>query len=459
MTRRELLSAVGSRASELAEMGIVAGEFVVVTCGRGTSFFIDMLALWVAGARVVALEPDPAPDHATNVLRLTGARRICSGGEELTPELDSLDLISPAGPVAAFGHVSELPWVAPVDDEHAGLAGLIFTSGTTGLPKGVPLRHEQLVCNALATRDRLHLLPSDHLMIATPFRFISSISHFFVTVMSGAQFSGIEKPMMAKDLLGALVEHRVTAFGGSPFHVQFLAQAGSQRLPDLRWVMSSGDHLSSEVIDALHESMPDVELHVVYGMAEMAGRICELPTQHLPSKKGSVGYPIDGIELRVLDDDGAHCPADEIGHVYVDGPYRFDGYFGMLGDETILSSNGFRTGDKGRIDADGFVWLAGRSDSVFKRSGLKVSAQVIIDALKEVPGITDAFVRGETDPVQGRVPVAWIVTDGPFDRPVTLRILREALPTNHLPARFIEVADIPRTGSGKVDRRALDELS
>ena len=240
--------------------------------------------------------------------------------------------------------------------------------------------------------------------------------------------------------------------------MQFLAQAGSDRLPWLRWVMSSGDHLASEVIDSLAASMPEVELHVVYGMAEMAGRICELPPERLDTKKGSVGYPIDGIELRVLDDGGEPCVRDEIGHVYVDGPYRFGGYFGAPPDDTIVSARGFRTGDKGRLDEDGLLWLSGRSDSVFKRSGLKVSAQVIIDELKKLPGISDAFVRGEQDLVQGRVPVAWIVPSAPFDRSETLRSLRAQLPTNHLPARFIEVARIPRTGSGKVDRRALEDL-
>lgn len=459
MTRGELRDAVGSRAGELLAMDVAPGEFVVVTCGRGPEFFVDLLALWVIGARAVALEPNPAPEHAENVIALTGATRRCSGGESTTPELDVLDSIPLAGAVSQFSHVSALPWRDAPAGENEGLAGLIFTSGTTGLPKGVPLRHDQLIFNALATRDRLRLSPDDHLLIATPFRFISSISHFLVTVMSGATFSGIETTLMAKDLLGLLVEREVTAFGGSPFHVQFLAQAGAERLPLIRWVMSSGDHLAVEVIEALETSMPQAELHVVYGMAEMAGRICELPPRHLDTKKGSVGYPIDGIELRILDDDGEPCPVDEVGHVFVDGSYRFDGYFGMPANDELVSANGFRTGDKGRLDEDGFVWLSGRSDSVFKRSGLKVSAQIIIDALKTAPGIVDAFVRGEEDQTQGRVPVAWIVTDGPFDRAETLRYLRGELPTNHLPARFNEVENIPRTGSGKVNRRALDELA
>ena len=458
LSRAELLARVAGRADDLVVQGISADEFVVVLCGRGESFWVDLLALWVIGAKPVCLEPDIADDHGADVLAITGATRVCATDGQPPVVFASLEPVADTQPVGAFGgSLRDLPWAA--DERQPDLAGLIFTSGTTGLPKGVPLTHEQLVMNALATRDRLRLRATDRLMIATPFRFISSISHFIVTLMCGAAFHGVEATLLPKDLITELNEHRITAFGGSPFHSQFVALAGTERLPDLRWLMSSGDHLPVSTIDQLIDAFPDLELHVVYGMAEMGGRICTLPPHEAERKKGSVGLPISGIELDIYDESGSIAAPGEIGELYVDGPFRFDGYHANpSASRPVLGPRGFHTGDKGYRDDDGYVFLAGRSDAVFKRSGLKVSAQVITDALKNLDTIDDAFVRAAADRMEGHVPVAYIVLRGEFDRAETVRSLREKLATNHIPKKFVPVPSIPRTGSGKVDRRALDDL-
>ena len=458
MTRAELLGRVSGRVEELLEIGVVADEFVVVLCGRGERFWVDLLALWVIGAKPVCLEPDVPADHGSNVLAITAASRVCSEGIDTPSAFDDLLPVADGARVGpTVRSLRDLPWVP--EAEQPDLAGLIFTSGTTGLPKGVPLTHEQLVMNALATRDRLRLRPLDRLMIATPFRFISSISHFIVTLMCGAAFHGVESTLMPKDLMTELAENRITAFGGSPFHAQFVALAGTDRLPSLRWMMSSGDHLPVTTIDQLRSACPDLELHVVYGMAEMGGRICSLPPHEIERKKGAVGLPISGIELDVYDESGAIAAPGEIGELHVDGPFRFDGYFANPeANAGVLGPRGFHTGDKGYRDDDGYIFLAGRSDAVFKRSGLKVSAQVITDALKTLDSIDDAFVRAAADQMEGHVPVAYIVVRGEFDRTETVRTLRAELATNHIPKKFVSVPSIPRTGSGKVDRRALDAL-
>lgn len=457
-SRGELLTRVDGRSRELQAAGITPGEFVVVLSGRRERFWIDVLALWVIGGVPVCLEPDVPDEHGENALAITGATRLCGDAVEAPPSLAGLT------PVAASGDngtrvtsLRTLPWAS--DDDQPALGGLIFTSGTTGLPKGVPLSHEQLVMNALATRDRLRLRATDRLMIATPFRFISSISHFVVTLLCGAAFHGIETTLMPKDLIDELENNEITAFGGSPFHTQFVALAGTDRLPALRWLMSSGDHLPVATIDRLLAAFPELELHTVYGMAEMGGRICTLPPADVIRKKGAVGLPIAGIEVDIYDEGGALAAPGEIGELYVDGPFRFDGYLARPdANAEVLGPRGFHTGDKGYRDDDGYLYLAGRSDAVFKRSGLKVSSQVITDALKTLDHIDDAFVRAKTDPMEGHVPIAYVVPNGEFDRTETVRELRDELAANHIPKSFVILPEIPRTGSGKVDRRALDVL-
>jgi len=459
LSRGELLARVAQRAHDLQAEGVNAGEFVVVLCGRQERFWLDVLGLWVIGAIPICLEPDVADDHGANVLAITGANRLCADGVTTPPSLANLLPVPAfaAQPVNRLSSLRTLPWID--QDDAPELAGLIFTSGTTGLPKGVPLSHEQLVMNALATRDRLRLHSTDRLMLATPFRFISSISHFIVTLLCGAAFHGVETTLMPKDLIDELRDNEITAFGGSPFHAQFVALAGIERLPELRWLMSSGDHLPVSTIDRLLDGFPDLEIHVVYGMAEMGGRICSLPPTELKRKKGAVGLPIAGIEIDIYDEGGGPAAPGEIGEIHLDSPFGFTGYLARPDANVgILSDRGFHTGDKGYRDQDGYLFLAGRSDAVFKRSGLKVSSQVITDVLKTVDTIDDAFVRAKPDPMEGQVPVAYIVASDDFDRADTVRHLRKELATNHIPKSFVAVPTIPRTGSGKVDRRALDAL-
>jgi acyl-coenzyme A synthetase/AMP-(fatty) acid ligase len=221
--------------------------------------------------------------------------------------------------------------------------------------------------------------------------------------------------------------------------------------------MSSGDHLPVSAIDQLMAAFPGIELHVVYGMAELAGRFCALPPEHQSDKRGSVGFPIAGLEYTVRDDAGVLCPAGEIGNIHVQGLLGFGGYFGNpAASAEVLGAHGFANGDKGYVDADGFLFLAGRSDSVFKRSGLKVSAQLVTDALVALDYVADAYTRAEEDMIEGNVPVSYVVWSGDKrGMPEVLADLRKVLPVNHLPRRIQSLPAIPRTGSGKVDRAAL----
>ena len=461
LSRGEVLAAVRDQARALLATGLGADRFVIIVGGRGIRYWVDVLAAWVIGAKAVCVEETIEAAHGEAVLALTGAEYVMASGVDVPAcfagltGIGSVATAAPEAPVA----LGDLPFAAAADTPD--LAGIIFTSGTTGLPKAVPLTHRALMLNALGTAERTRLREDDRLMTATPYRFISSISHFIVTLLSGASYWGIERRLMIKDLLGVLNTLGITAFGGSPFHMQYIAMAGAERLPNLRWAMSSGDHLRTEVIDQLHETFPGFELHVAYGMAELGGRFCMLPPARLADRKGSVGFPINGLEIVVLDEDQNPCPPGEIGDVYVRGHIAFAGYLGQAEENArVLTPHGFFNGDKGYLDADGFVFLAGRSDSVFKRSGLKVSAQVVADAVLALDAVRDAWVTGLADDAEGMVPIAYIAWAGaPLAQPDLLRALREVLAPNHLPAKVVTLPEIPRTGSGKVDRRRLRALA
>ena len=462
-TRFELMKRVLYLSQSMLRQGLKADDFVILPCDRSISFWCELLAIWAIGAKPICIEAEISEEHALSICRMTNVSKIIGAESISTLEFSHLKkidthIIDDDSECSVHKLFDAIPFA--LDTNMPELAGLIFTSGTTGLPKGVPLTHRTLTANALATSQRLRLHPSDRLMIATPFRFISSISHFLVTLISGASFFGLEKTMMAKDLISALNNLEITAFGGSPFHVQFLAMAGQERLPKLRWAMSSGDHLRPAVIEELSTKFDNLELHVVYGMAELGGRFCELPPEASQDKLGSVGFPITGFEYTIRREDKTMCNHQEIGDIYVGGTLAFGGYYNNHdANEKVLQEYGFFNGDKGYIDEDGYLFLAGRSDSVFKRSGLKISTKVINDAMMTFPAIRDVFVGNMQNDIEGQVPVAYISWEREeLPKSDLISGLRNLIAVNHIPYQFITVSEIPRTGSGKVDRRKLNKI-
>lgn len=464
LSRACLLENVGKQSEAMLGAGLDADDFIIISCGRGIGFWVDVIAAWVIGAKPVCIDATISDEHAGSILAMTCAKYSCAENRCKTTAFDGLKNI-PSSFDAYLGDgdlvstYSNLPFVS--EDKIPQLASLIFTSGTTGLPKGVPLTHDALIVNALSTASRLKLVRQDRLMIATPYRFISSISHFLVSLTSGASFFGVERPMSIKDVISTLETLNITAFGGSPFHVQFIAKVEENRLHALRWVMSSGDHLRPAVISQLIKKRADLELHVVYGMAELGGRFCHLPPQDVLNKIGSVGFPINCLELTLRRDDGSICDTGEIGNIHVSGQLGFHGYYGGGGiTEQVRPVPGFLNGDKGYLDEDGYLFLSGRSDAVFKRSGLKVSAQVVSDELMNIKGVSDVYVTSEEHIIEGRVPVAYLFwgESNPLEKGEIIKSLRQKIPLNHMPARFVNINKIPRTGSGKIDRKKIEAI-
>lgn len=267
---------------------------------------------------------------------------------------------------------------------------------------------------------------------------------------------------MPADLVDLLKQNGATAFGGAPLQLRWIAEQMDEAELDLRWVMSSGDHLAADIVERFAKTASNPSVLAVYGLTELAGRFCVLRPELALPKLGSVGSPIPGLDLELRNDDGDPAEPGEIGSVHARGLTVMDGY---RNDEAITASviddqGWFNTGDYGIRDEAGFLCLRGRRDNVFKSSGLKVSGQLIADALMGVGCFSDAAVFPIPDPVAGDVACAYVCMerDREFKKGPVLKALRETLPVNHLPASFVELERIPRTASGKIDRRAFAEL-
>ncbi|MEW5725018.1 MAG: class I adenylate-forming enzyme family protein [Thermodesulfobacteriota bacterium] len=455
-TWAELYGEVLETAAGLAKRGVGPGARMALIASDYSEFFRLLFAVWAAGGTAAPVNTSLPASHRRVILdRLRPHLCIYGAGES------SLD----EGGRPALRLAEEDPRERGAATFHrpdpAADAIIMFTSGTTGVPKGVRNSHGAVAANASLTAARLGIRPDDRLMINTPAYYTSAIIHLLTMFSRGAGLAASPGFHFGENLLELMVRFDCSGFGGAPVHLSRLAAAAGEAPapPRLRFLMSSGDHLPVQVIDRVRKRFPEISLHCVYGLTEVAGRLCLLPPERLEEKKGSVGRPLKGMTVRVLDEDTLEPRGPgEVGEVYVKGPLLTGGYFeDEASSRDLHTPVGFRTGDYGYLDQDGFLYLRGRRDDIFKSGGEKVSALMIQEVLATHTDFADLAVVPIEDEVLGRVPGVYYVpgNNGGLDKRSLMRRLKTLLPANHVPSRFIPVDRIPRTGSGKVIRREL----
>lgn len=443
-------------AAWLAKQGISPGQRVAIIASNNSEFFRLMFAVWFVGGIVAPV----------NTLLPTAQREIIF--QRLKPHFvvlgksDELNLEFPG----AVLRVSEMVLTtdgnfSPYRPKPEDRAMIVFTSGTTGIPKGAVNSHQALATNAALTAESLRITPNDRILINTPAFYISAICHIVTMFSQGASLATHQGFLFSNTFLDLIERYYCTAFGGAPSHFARIFETiqPGKKPNNLRFMMSSGDHLPIHLIQKAMRLFPDGEIFCVYGLSEVAGRLCILPSEKLPEKIGSVGKPHAPMTLTVRREGTLEeTDAQEIGEVYVQGPLLTDGYFDdECSSAELRTPFGFRTGDFGFLDEDGFLYLKGRRDDIFKSGGEKVSTLMIQQTLSGLGDFDDVAVLPIEDAILMKIPVAFFVpkTETVFSKRRILRKVKDVLPPTHIPTRFIQVERIPRTGSGKVIRHEL----
>ncbi len=478
-TYAEMLRRAAEVAAALAAAGGGRGRRVALYLEEYDQFFVCMIGAWLAGAVVVPLNTSlPQADAdwligkaVPDVLVLAGddARSgACAARLVVTADEGGLvDGLRPAVEVASAGGVAA-PAAGPAaagglqavrEDEQAMI---MFTSGTTGLPKGVCQTLRAISSNAGHVALTLGLCGDDRIFINTPPYFTSGICHFLTLLAAGGGVAGQLGFFFGAGLLDEMETLGCTGFGGAPAHlVRVVEPLDVPAAHSLRFWVSSGDHLPLPVIEKFRRVLPGVDLFNMYGLTEVSGRLCILPPAELDLRVGSVGRPIGDMRVIARRGNGAEAAPGDVGELYVTGSLLMQGYLDEPGiTARTLTAHGLKTGDFGHVDESGAVWIAGRKDDIIKRGGEKVSIIHVQQALQSLGRFADVAVLAAPDDILGHVPVAFVVPLEPDDFKASrlLRELRAVLPSASLPSRVIAVASIPRTGSGKAVRAALQAL-
>ncbi len=342
------------------------------------------------------------------------------------------------------------------------VAMIVYTSGTTGRPNGVMLSHENFVSNLQASNELMGLTDADSILVVVPLYYIHGRMQLLLhtmlasTVVFSAGFSFPAK------VHAELCDSGVTGFSGVPYHFQQLLDRSklAERPPEnLQYVLITGGALSPDGLRRLSEALPNVGIHLAYGQTEAAPRITWIGPDELFVKKGSVGRALPNVNLQILGPDETPVGPNTVGEVAAGGPNIMKGY--VSGDEVELGKiddqGRLRTGDLGRIDEDGHLFLVGRSSEMIKSAGERIFPQEIEDVLSAHPAVHEVAVIGLPDPTLGERVVAYVITSPTekVDRAELKSHCLQALPFVRVPREFRFVDELPQTGSGKVSRKKL----
>lgn len=480
-TYSDTLRRVARVAAALRAAGTQRGDRVALLLEEYDQFFVSMLGVWLSGAVVVPLNTSlPATDVAWLVGKAAPTHLVvptAEAGETVAaaaaadaasawPDPQRLIVaVDGDGMVRGLGDGPtpaelDLAGLEPVVEDE--LAMIMFTSGTTGLPKGVCQTLRAISSNASHVSRTLGLGEDDRIFINTPPYFTSGICHFLTLMAAGGGIAGQLGFYFGAGLLDEMEAQGCSGFGGAPAHlVRVVEPLEEPREHGFRFWVSSGDHLPLPVIEKFHRVLPGVELFNMYGLTEVSGRLCILPPAELDVRVGAVGRPIGDMRVVARRGDGAEADPGEVGELFVTGSLLMQGY---LDEPEItartLTAHGLKTGDFGRVDDSGCVWIEGRKDDIIKRGGEKVSIIHVQQALQGLGRFADVAVLAAPDDILGHVPVAFVVPFEPegFKASRLLRELRGVLPSTSMPSRIIAVEAIPRTGSGKAIKAELKAL-
>ena len=484
LSYRELSERVEALAGWLADFGIRRGDRVAIQLHKCTEEVVAMFAVARIGAIFVNFHHNWTLRHTAYGLRDCSPRILFAdtrrAREIATGKLpETLEHVVVAGDSPDHEHMtawSDLPSHLRPSDSPAidkDLAAILYTSGSSGWPKGAMLTHQNLIYSARYAVRHLRNSGEDRILALLPFSFSYGLMQLTTMCLAGGS-SVIQRAPMTVDILDTLVAQRITGVAGTPTTWMAVTEelsATPREFPALRYITSSGAPVPTPVLDALPRVFPGVEIHLLYGTTEGLRATCVAP-EHYAAKKSSLGTAIPGVEVFVIDEENGVCGPGEEGELVYRSSAVGVGYWGnpaetarkfracpqlkhVLGDEKVLYS-----GDTVRLDEDGVFWYVGRKDSLIQVGGSRVSPTEVEDSVYLSSLVKTAVAFGVAEQRQGQVVhVAVSSPDGhPVDEQALWRYCRKNMPPHMVPAVIhVWEGDLPTNGRGKLDRARIAE--
>lgn len=299
-------------------------------------------------------------------------------------------------------------------DGRDATAVMLHTSGTLSHPKRVMLTHQNLLCNIRSNIVSLSLTGDDVVLIALPMYFgYCNTAQFLTHVFLGATMVILEGMFIAKKFFSAVEAYRVTNFTGVPTMLLSLMDYRHREKYDihsLRYICFGGGKMPVDKLQLLINSFPTVGFVQTYGQTEASPRVTALLPEDSVRKLGSVGRPIPGVTVAVVDEQGRVLDHGEIGEIVVRGENVMKGYYKNEAATSAVLRNGWLyTGDLGRLDEEGYLYLTGRRKNIIISGGVNIYPEEVEEVLLSHPCVADAIVYGVSDEYMGELPYAKVV--------------------------------------------------
>jgi acyl-CoA synthetase (AMP-forming)/AMP-acid ligase II len=454
----DLHAAVGCRAGWLRAQGVREGDRIAIAMERGADFAICILGAMAAGACPCPMEPKLGAEEAQRRTRVAGLQWIV---------LDAPNAAEAGASGIARKHCLFLEsndqaaayWTRGLTPCSDGF--LLFTSGSSGMPKGVLQNHRGMLANVQGVIQHTGLRESDRLLHIMPLHHTNGVNNQLLAPLAAGSSIVLADRFKAEHMPDLLARHRPTIVTGVPtmYSRMLPLEFAPGTLESLRMLRCGSAPITAELHRRIEEKF-GLPLVISYGLSEATCTSTMNPPER--RRPGSVGTVLEGQAVFLRGPDGETISAPDVeGEICIGGPTLMTGYLLDDSDGVPQPPGGaLCTGDLGKFDSEGYLFITGRLKDVIIRGGENLSPGLIEEAIAAVPGVASCCVVGRAHADLGEVPVAVVVRqDGPAGMALGPEAIRHAVESQlsriHQPAETYFVQSLPENGTGKVDRKAL----
>ncbi|MCX7698218.1 MAG: long-chain-fatty-acid--CoA ligase [Candidatus Goldbacteria bacterium] len=478
ITFKKFYDEVASLSYGLKELGVKKGDKIAILLNNSIEFVVSYFAILCLGAIVVPINTFLRQDEIIYILNDCSAKILITSTDFNNTlkdfnfnKVQSLENIISLGNLVNIKNIDyetvknkgklNIPFV-DVDEEE--VAVLIYTSGTTGFPKGAMLTHKNLISNVKSSIKAIHINDNDKFIIFLPmFHAFSFTVCVLIPLYCQCNLTVIKSIQPFSKILKAILFDRITLFVAIP---QVYNVLSNKKIPKwLLWLnpvrvcISGAAPLAGEVLRRFEEKFK-IPLCEGYGLSEASPVVSVNPLDGV-RKPGSVGPPIPGVEVKIVDEEGNFLKPGEIGEIVVKGPNVMKGYYNREVETSMTIRNGWLyTGDLGKIDEDGYIYIVDRKKDLIIVNGMNLYPREVEEVLYRHPAVQGAVVVGKKDEAHGEIPIGVIllkegmsVTDQELKK-----FCKEHLANYKIPHRFEFWKELPLTGTGKILKREVKRI-
>ncbi|MCB1689740.1 MAG: acyl-CoA ligase (AMP-forming), exosortase A system-associated [Halioglobus sp.] len=486
LSYKQLAGEVERFAHSICGLGLGLDERVAIYLPKQLEVVVGIFGAAAAGGVAVPINPMLKAQQVSHILRDCNVRVLITSPsrakqlQEILPDCHDLNFLVLTGPAKeppqvdgtrtlSWDELLSTPAVKPPGRIDSDMAAILYTSGSTGSPKGVVLSHLNMVAAAESSADFLQLTERDRLLAVLPLSFDYGLTQLTTAYYVGASVVLMDY-LLAKEVVAAVVKYGITGISAVP---PIWNQLAVLDWPDdarksMRYITTSGGAARRSTLDRLRSKLPDTVIFQMYGLTE-AFRSSFLPPDEIDERPGSVGKALPNVELMIVREDGTRCAPDEPGELVHRGSLVARGYWNDPERTALrfrpapgqpagipLPEIAVWSGDQMRMDADGYLYFESRRDEMIKTSGYRVSPTEVEEIIFASGLAAETVALGVAHPELGQAIILLVdPANEEVDVEAVLNVCRKEMPSYMVP-EYIELrSDLPKNPNGKIDRAQM----